>query len=65
MLKREIYKMHTFLAIFFVLKMINDNVEFDKNYKDIYPSELELKKESISNSEPSFLDLSIKIEKKN
>ena len=32
------------------------------NYKDINPSELVLKKESISNSEASFLDLSIVIE---
>ena len=33
---------------------INDHMEFDKNYKDIYSSELELKKVMIFN-----LDLSV------
>ena len=33
-----------------------------KHYKDIYPTELELKKENNSNSCVSFLDLCIYIE---
>ena len=48
---------------------INDHLKIDKNYNDIYPLELELKKkvyqrlelgiqkESISTSKASFLDL--------
>ena len=40
---------------------LNNNNEFDKHYKEIYPPELELKKENIDPTEASFLDLSIKI----
>ena len=40
---------------------INDNGEFEKTFKDIYPSELELKKENSINSSATFLDLSIEI----
>ena len=35
---------------------------FEKHYKDIYPTELELKKENNSNSCASFLDIYIYIE---
>ena len=41
---------------------INNHLESDRCYKDIYPTELPLKKENISTSEASFLDLSIIIE---
>lgn len=40
---------------------LNNNSEFDKHYKEIYPPELELKKENIDPTEASFLDLFIKI----
>ena len=40
---------------------INDHLEFGKNFKDTYPSELELKKENIPTSEAS-LELSTDIE---
>jgi len=42
------------------LVAINDDGEFEKCHKNIYPSELELKKEN-GNSNVSFLDLSIDI----
>ena len=43
------------------LAAINDHGEFENVYKEIYPPELELKKESTSITEASFLDLNIKI----
>ena len=42
--------------------LLNDGSTFEKYYKDIYPKELELKKENISNSCASFFDLYIYIE---
>ena len=44
------------------LLSLNDDCSFEKHYKDIYPTELELKKENNSNSCASFLDLYIYIE---
>ena len=41
---------------------LNDDSIFEKHYKDIYPTELELKKENNSNSCASFLDIYIYIE---
>ena len=41
---------------------LNDDSVFEKPYKDIYPTELELKKENNSNSCASFLDVYIYIE---
>ena len=41
---------------------LNDGNTFEKYYKDIYPTELELKKENNSNYCASFLDLYIYIE---
>ena len=40
---------------------INDGGLFEMNFGDIYPKELELKKENVGTKESSFLDLSIKI----
>ena len=37
----------------------NDSLEFDRNFKNKYPSELQLEKENILNSKASFLDLFI------
>ena len=42
----------------------NDHLEFDRNLKNIYPSVLLLKKENISTSKASVLDLSIIVEYK-
>ena len=44
--------------------MGNDDSSFEKDYKDIYPTELELKKENNSNFYASFLDIYIYIENK-
>ena len=44
--------------------MGNDDSCFEKDYKDIYPTELELKKENNSNFYASFLDIYIYIENK-
>ena len=44
------------------LSALNDGGEFENNYRDIYPEELELGKENKDNYEASFLDLQIKIE---
>ena len=43
------------------LLAINDGDEFEKHFLEIYPTELELKKENIINTETSFLELSISI----
>ena len=40
----------------------NEDSTFEKHSKDIYPTELELKKENNSNSSASFLDIYIYIE---
>ena len=44
------------------LDSINDNGEFKRCYKDIYPPEFELWKENLDSSRASFLDLDIKVE---
>ena len=44
------------------LLSLNDNNTFEKHYKDIYPAELELKKENNSNSCAAFLVIYIYIE---
>ena len=44
------------------LNAINDGGEFESNFRNIYPEELQLNKENTSNFETSFLDLQIKIE---
>ena len=41
---------------------LNDDSTFEKHYRDIYPTELELKKENNNNSCASFLDMYIYIE---
>lgn len=40
---------------------INDNGEFERTFRNIYPRELELKKENSIDSSATFLDLSIEI----
>ena len=47
------------------LLAINDGEEFEKHHSDIYPPELELKKENTSNSNTSFLELDIQISDRN
>ena len=44
---------------------INDGGLFEKNYNNIYPEELKLKKENNHNTEATFLDLSIHINSNN
>lgn len=41
------------------LRTINDHLEFDRNFKNIYILEPQLKKEKKLTSEASFLDFSI------
>ena len=43
------------------LSAINDDGEFEKNFREIYPEELELGKENVDNTEATFLDLNLKI----
>ena len=43
------------------LNSINDGGEFESNYSDIYPEELQLGKENTDKHETSFLVLNIKI----
>ena len=47
------------------LLAINDNGEFERNYNNIYPPELQLKKENVDNDSASFLDLQLSITNKN
>ena len=44
------------------LLSVNDGSTFEKNYKDIYPTELELKKKNNTNSCASFRDIYICVE---
>ena len=46
------------------LKSINDGGEFESNYSNIYPEELQLGKETDDKYEACFLDLNIKIKDK-
>ena len=62
--KKDMIKARTLGNIFrFIddLNAINDSGEFEKNYRHIYPEELELGKENSNNTEASFLDLDLKI----
>ena len=43
------------------LNSINDGGEFESNYSNIYPQELQLGKGNTDKRETSFLDLNIKI----
>ena len=43
------------------LLAVNDGGEFEKHCSEIYPEELELKKENIVNTKTSFLELDIHI----
>ena len=42
------------------LNSLNDGGEFETNYSNIYPEELQLRKENTDKHEASFLDLNIK-----
>ena len=44
------------------LTTLNDSGEFERSFKEIYPPELVLNKENLSNNERPFLDLLIKVE---
>lgn len=44
------------------LTTLNDSGEFERSFKEIYPPELVLNKENLSNNERSFLDLLVKVE---
>ena len=46
------------------MRAINIYLQFDRKLKNLYPSELQLKKEDIPTSEELFLDLSIITEEK-
>ena len=54
-------KNQQFLSVYRWLLSPDDGSSFEKHYKDIYPTELELQKENDSNSCASFLDLYIYI----
>ena len=57
--RRYLRKAHLFSNMFrFIEKLcaINSHLEFDRNFQNIYPSELQLRKENISTSEALFLD---------
>ena len=40
---------------------INENGLFEKSFKEIQPKELELKKENVSSTNASFLDIALEI----
>ena len=65
--KRDLRQTRLFSNVFHfidALWSISNLREFDRNFKNIHPSELQLKKENILTSEASFLDLSIITENK-
>ena len=43
------------------LLALNDGLSFESYYHDIYPEELQLTKENVTNDETNFLDVNIKI----
>ena len=47
------------------LLAINDNGEFEKHFKNIYPPEIALKKENVNNDSASFLDFQLSIVNRN
>ena len=60
--KINVQKINNSFRFIYDLLLLNDDNTFEKHYKDIYPTELELKKRSNSNSCASFLDIYICIE---
>ena len=58
----NVLKVNNFFRFIDDLLSLNDGSAFEKHYKDIYPTELELKQKNNSNSCASFLDLYIYIE---
>ena len=58
----NVQKIHNSFRFIDDLPSLNDDSTFEKHYKDIYPTELELRKEYNNNSCASFLDLHIYIE---
>ena len=62
--KQSLYRARRFTNTFrFIddLDAMNDCGEFEKCFKDIYPQELELKKENNGNKQATFLDLDISV----
>ena len=62
--KNDLIKVRQLCNIFrFIddLNSISDSGEFESNYSNIYPEELQLGKENTDKHEASFLDLNIKI----
>ena len=62
--KESLYRARRFTNTFrFIddLDAMNDCGEFEKCFKDIYPQELELKKENNGNKQATFLDLDISV----
>ena len=57
-LARKFGKIYRFIDDLIAL---NDGSEFEKHFAQIYPTELELKKENITSDETSFLELKINI----
>ena len=41
------------------LRDISDNGLFEKHFKEIYPEELEMKRENVSSTKASFLDIDL------
>ena len=58
----NVKKINNFFRFIDDLLSLNDGSTFGKHCEDIYPTELELRKENNSNSCASFLDLYIYIE---
>ena len=58
----NVRKINNFFRFIDDLLSLNDGSTSEKHYKDIYPTELELKKENHSSSCASFVDLYIYIE---
>ena len=59
--KYFIYKLCNIFRFIDDLNSISDGGEFESNYSNIYPEELQLGKENTDKHEASFLDLNIKI----
>ena len=53
----NVQKINNFFQLIDHLLSLNDDSIFEKHYKDIYPQEVELKKENDNNSFASFLDI--------
>ena len=64
MIRRELKKFRHVLRFIDDLIAMNDQDEFSKSFREIYPQEMEVKEENTDNKSASYLDLDCQIKYK-